>query len=96
MFADGFDHARDISKEDMSAVRLAFQVFVQNRHKIWETLESVVSEPIFDKSVSSDPPQILWFSDSSGTFAGGQTVAVELNEMVIKNASTTAHPTRFK
>ncbi|GFG29240.1 hypothetical protein Cfor_09755 [Coptotermes formosanus] len=83
-FRSGFSHRNQPTSIDLNAVRLCFQVFIEDgeRDKFTYPLTPVVSDPIYDKKAMSDLV-ICKLSDCSCTVAGGKEIIL-LCEKVAK------------
>ncbi|XP_021925481.1 transcription factor p65-like isoform X4 [Zootermopsis nevadensis] len=83
-FRSGFSHRNQPTSIDLNAVRLCFQVFLEDgeRDKFTLPLAPVVSDPIYDKKAMSDLV-ICKLSDCSCTVAGGKEIIL-LCEKVTK------------
>ncbi|XP_074038058.1 uncharacterized protein isoform X2 [Leptinotarsa decemlineata] len=82
-FRTGFNHKHYPNFIDMNAIRLCFQVFLQDtRGKYTIPLKPVVSEPVYDKRVMSDL-KINKLSDCISSMEGGKLIIL-LCEKVVK------------
>ncbi|XP_069675181.1 embryonic polarity protein dorsal-like isoform X2 [Periplaneta americana] len=83
-FRVGFSHRNQPTSIDLNAVRLCFQVFIEDgeREKFNLPLPPVVSDPIYDKKAMSDLV-ICKLSDCTCTVAGGKEIIL-LCEKVAK------------
>lgn len=81
----GFGHRNQPTSIDLNAVRLCFQVFIdeKERGKFNVPLQPVVSEPIYDKKAMSDL-MIVKISHCSATVDGGRNDVILLCEKVHK------------
>ncbi|GBP53004.1 Embryonic polarity protein dorsal [Eumeta japonica] len=82
MLTAGFKHKKEPSSIDLNAVRLCFQVFLEQGGKIRHALPPVVSDIIYDKKAMSDLV-ICRLSHCSAPVTGGQQVIL-LCEKVTK------------
>uniref|UniRef100_A0A6M2DYI8 Putative transforming protein n=1 Tax=Xenopsylla cheopis TaxID=163159 RepID=A0A6M2DYI8_XENCH len=81
-FGNGFAHRSQPSNIDLNAVRLCFQVFLEDTPGKFTPLRVVVSNPIYDKKAMSDLV-ICTMSDCTASVAGGQRIIL-LCEKVAK------------
>ncbi|PNF18473.1 hypothetical protein B7P43_G09011 [Cryptotermes secundus] len=83
-FRTGFSHRNQPTSIDLNAVRLCFQVFLEDGvpNKFTYPLTPVVSDPIYDKKAMSDLV-ICKLSDCTCTVAGGKEIIL-LCEKVAK------------
>ena len=73
-FMTGFDHMDFPDTIDLNALRLCFQVFILGRDKKFSlALNSVVTNPIYDKK-AIEKPEICKLSHNSASVAGGMQV----------------------
>lgn len=82
MFPAGFNHRNQPQSIDLNAVRLCFQVFIQDErtNRVRHSLQPVVSDIIYDKKALSDLI-ITRISHCSG-YAKGDTEVILLCERV--------------
>lgn len=83
-FRSGFSHRNQPTSIDLNAVRLCFQVFIEDgeRDRFTYPLTPIVSDPIYDKKAMSDLV-ICKLSDCSCAVAGGKEIIL-LCEKVAK------------